>query len=253
MSMADLTRRVIGRSLTGILFLAVLAAIAPSGRAQYQTQQPAAQQQPDQQAPEAGGPSGDSGPIALPKKPDNSDTTPPPAPSQPTFKNPEGAANMSLRVEVPEVTVDVGVIVEKTHEFYPGLKPSNFRVYEDGVEQKVEGFKRTEAPITVLLLCEYAARGISFRIDMLNAAWAFTQQLRPQDYVAMMTFDLNTHIVTDFTQDHRQILEGINELGNEVYMPAAFSETNAFDALAESLDRLSRIEGQKYIIMIASG
>ncbi len=62
-----------------------------------------------------------------------------------------------------------------------------------------------------------------FRVDMLNSAWAFTQQLRPQDYVAMMTFDLNTHIVSDFTQDKKQILEGINELGNEVYMPAAFS------------------------------
>ena len=253
MLMADLTRRVFGRGLAGILFTAILAAaIAPSGRAQYQSQQPAAQQ-PDQQAPEAGGPSGDSGPIALPKKPDNSDTTPPPAPSQPTFKNPEGAPNMSLRVEVPEVTVDVGVLLEKTHQFVPGLKPSNFRVYEDGVEQKVEGFKRTEAPITVLLLCEYAAKGISFRIDMLNAAWAFTQQLRPDDYVAMMTFDLNSHIVSDFTQDKKQIQEGINELANGVYMPAAFRETAIFDALNQGLDRLSRIEGQKYIVLIASG
>jgi hypothetical protein len=251
MLMADLTRRVFGRGLTGILFLAFVMAIAPLGRAQYQSQQPAAQQ-PDQQAPEAGGPSGDSGPIALPKKPDNSDTTPPPAPSQPTFKNPEGAPNMSLRVEVPEVTVDVGVILEKTHTFVPGLKPSNFRVYEDGVEQKVEGFKRTEAPITVLLLCEYAAKGISFRIDMLNAAWAFTQQLRPNDYVAMMTFDLNSHIVSDFTQDKKQIQEGINELANGVYMPAAFRETAIFDALNQGLDRLSRIEGQKYIVLIAS-
>jgi VWFA-related protein len=251
MLMTDLTRRVFGRGLAGILFLTVLAAaIAPVGRAQ--SQQPAAQQ-PDQQAPEAGGPSGDSGPIALPKKPDDSDATPPPAPSKPTFKNPEGAPNMSLRVEVPEVTVDVGVLLEKTHQFVPGLKPSNFRVYEDGVEQKVEGFKRTEAPITVLLLCEYAARGYMFRVDMLNSAWAFTQQLRPQDYVAMMTFDLNSHIVSDFTQDKKQILDGINQLANGVYMPAAFSETDIFDALNEGLDRLSRIEGQKYIVLIASG
>lgn len=249
---SNLMTRIFGRSMAGILFLAALTAatIAPLGRAQ--SQQPAAQQ-PDQQAPEAGGPSGDSGPIALPKKPDNSDTTPPPAPSQPTFKNPEGAGNMSLRVEVPEVTVDVGVLLEKTHQFVPGLKPSNFRVYEDGVQQKVEGFKRTEAPITVLLLCEYAARGISFRIDMLNAAWAFTQQLRPNDYVAMMTFDLNSHIVSDFTQDKKQIQEGINELANGVYMPAAFRETAIFDALNQGLDRLSRIEGQKYIVLIASG
>ena len=33
---------------------------------------------------------------------------------------------MSLRVEVPEVTVDVGVLLEKTHQFVPGLKPINF-------------------------------------------------------------------------------------------------------------------------------
>jgi VWFA-related protein len=243
----------------GLLFLALLTvAVAPEGRGQSQgprpSQQPAAQQPPaDQQAPDAGGPSGDNGPIALPKKPDNPDTTPPPAPARPEFKNPEGVPNMSLRVEVPEVTVDVGVLLEKTHQFVPGLKPSNFRVYEDGVEQKIEGFKRTEAPITVLLLCEYAARGYMFRVDMLNSAWAFTQQLRPQDYVAMMTFDLNTHIVSDFTQDKKQILEGINILGNGVYMPAAFQETDIFDALNESLDRLSRVEGQKYIVLIASG
>jgi VWFA-related protein len=242
----------------GMLLAALMiVSAAPIGGAQSQNQnqgqQPPAQQQPDQSAPAAGGPSGDNGPIALPKKPENTGNNPPPAPAQPKFKNPEGAPNVSLRVEVPEVTVDVGVLLEKTHQFVPGLKPSNFRVLEDGVVQKVEGFRRTEAPITVLILMEYAARGYMFRIDALNSAWAFTQQLRPQDYVAMMTFDLNTHIVSDFTQNKQQILEGINQLANEVWMPAAFSETSIFDALNESLDRLSRLEGQKYIVLIASG
>jgi VWFA-related protein len=220
---------------------------------QNQSQAPAAQQQPDQSAPAAGGPAGDNGPIALPRKPENPDNNPPPAPAEPKFKNPEGTPNMSLRVEVPEVTVDVGVLLEKTHQFVPGLKPANFRVYEDGVAQKVEGFRRTEAPITALILMEYSARGFMFRIDALNSAWAFTQQLRPQDYVAMMTFDLNTHIVSDFTQDKQQIQSGINQLANEVWMPAAFHETSIFDALNESLDRMSRIQGQKYIVLIASG
>ncbi|MGB7267749.1 MAG: VWA domain-containing protein [Terracidiphilus sp.] len=245
-----------------LLFLGILMlAAAPLGRAGAQTatqqsQQPAAQQQQtDQAPPEAGGPSGDNGVIALPKKKESTDNAPPapPAPAEPKFKNPDNFPATSLRVEVPEVTVDVGVLLEKTHQFVPGLKPQNFRIYEDGVQQKVEGFKRTEAPITVLVLCEYAARGFWFRVNMLNAAWAFTQQLRPQDYVAMMTFDLNTHIVSDFTQDKQQILQGMNELANEVWMPAAFSETDVFDALNESLDRLSRIQGEKYILLIATG
>jgi VWFA-related protein len=77
---------------------------------------------------------------------------------------------------------------------------------------------------------------------------AFTQQLRPQDYVALMTFDMRTQIVSDFTQDKRQFQEAIMSLR----IPG-FSETNVFDALYEGIDRLERIEGRKYIILIASG
>ena len=238
------------------LLLAAAVFSAPVYCAQDQTKQAGQQpKQTDQTLPEAGGPSGDNGVIALPKKKDNPDEEPPApaAPPEPKIKNPEGMGNVSLRVDVPEVTVDVGVLLEKTGGFVPGLKPENFRVYEDGVEQKIEGFKRVEAPITALLLCEYAARGWVFRMDMLNAAWAFTEQLRPQDYVALMTFDMKSHIEVDFTQDKNQIQQAINSLGMSVFMPAAFSETNVFDALYESMDRLDRIEGRKYIILIASG
>ncbi|MGD0891833.1 MAG: VWA domain-containing protein [Terracidiphilus sp.] len=212
-------------------------------------QQPGQPAQPDQTAPDAGGPTGDSGVIALPKKKDATDEPPPPpAPAQPKIKNPEGVNIPTLRIEVPEVDVDVGVLLEKTHQFVPGLKPSNFRVFEDGKEQKVIGFKRVEAPITALLLCEFAANSYTFIYDMRNAAFTFANQLRPQDYVALMTFDLKTQIVTDFTQDKRQLEEAINSLR----IPG-FSDTNLFDALYEGIDRLDRVEGRKYIILIASG
>ncbi len=235
-----------------MLFLAVAAlAINPLIRAQSQPQ-PAPQQpqQPDQTAPDAGGPAGDTGVIAVPKKKEAPEEAPPPAPAAPKIKNPEGLGNVSLRLDVPEVAVDVGVLLEKTHQFVPGLRPENFRVYEDGVEQKVIGFKRVEAPITALMLCEFASNGYWWikGSDMLNAAYAFTRQLRPQDYVALMTFDMHTQIITDFTQDKQQIIQGINMLR----IPG-FSETNVFDALYESLDRLERIDGQKYLILIASG
>jgi VWFA-related protein len=222
----------------------------PAPAQQTQQQQPAQQpqQQQDQTAPDAGGPGADNGSIALPKKKDEPDNTPPPAPAEPKFKNPEGAPNFSLKVEVPEVTVDVGVLLEKTHTFVPGLKPTNFRVFEDGVEQKITGFKRVQAPITALLLCEFASTSYYFIWDMRNAAWAFAQQLRPEDYIALMTFDLHTQVVTDFTQDKNQLLHAIYNM--QIPM---FNERNLFDALYEGLDRLDRIDGQKYIILIASG
>ena len=230
-------------ALSFLVFMALGA--APLSGAQSQPQQP---QQPDQATPDSGGPGADSGVIALPKKKDTTEDVPPSAPAEPKVKNPEGMSNYSLRIEVPEVTVDVGVLLEKTGQFVPGLKPANFRVYEDGVPQKVSGFKRVEAPITALLVCEFAATNYRFIIDMRNAAYVFTQQLRPQDYVAMMTFDLRTQIVSDFTQDKQQLVQAINSLR----IPD-FNERNLFDAVYESEDRLSRIEGRKYIVLIASG
>ena len=231
------------------LFLGLGTATLALSQAPAPEQKPQQPAPPDQTAPD-GGPSGDNGSIALPKKKDKPEEAPPPAPVAPKVKNPEGAGNYSLRIEVPEVTVDVGVILEKTHQFVPNLKPNNFKVYEDGVEQKVAGFKRVEAPITALLLCEFAGSNYTyaFNYDMLNAAWSFAEQLRPQDYVALMTFDMRTQIVTDFTQDKRQVQDAIRML-----RVPGFNERNLFDAIYEAEDRLSRIEGRKYIILVASG
>ena len=236
------------RNSSLVLLLLLSIASAPLGQAQNQAPtQPPAQQPSDQNAPEAGGPTGDTGVIAVPKKSKPAET-PPPAPVAPKVVNPPELNNYSLRVDVPEVTVDVGVLLEKTGQFVPGLKPTNFRVYENGVEQKVIGFKRVEAPITALMLVEFASTNYWFVYDMQNAAWSFAQSLRPQDYVALMTFDLHTQVVTDFTQDKRQIFNAINTL-----IIPGFDERNLFDALSEAEDRLSRIDGHKYIVLIASG
>ena len=240
-----------------IFALAIVLAGAPRSWSQSAPPAPApAPAQPaDQATPDDGGPTGDNGAIALPKKKDVPADTPPPAPSAPKIKNPEGMPNFSLKIDVPEVTVDVGVLLEKTHQFVPGLKPMNFRVYEDGVAQKVTGFKRVEAPITALMICEFASprsinsySGYMLIRDMRNAAFSFAQQLRPQDYVALMTFDMRTQIQLDFTQDKQLLEQAIDSL-----RVPGFSETNVFDALYEGLDRLERIQGRKYIILIASG
>ena len=212
--------------------------------AQTQQQNPAPNQ--DQSAPESGGPGGDSGAIALPKKSPADNVPPPPPP--PVVKNPKGLENYSLRVNVPVVTVDVGVLLEKTHQFVPNLSKENFRIFEDGKPQEIVSFGRIQAPITAVLLCEFAANNYWFIYDMRNTAYAFAQQLHPDDYIAVATFDMHTHILTDFTQDKRLVYESLNSL-----MIPGFSETNTFDALYETLDRLSRVEGRKYIIFVGSG
>lgn len=213
---------------------------------QQQQSQQNQQQQQDQATPDAGGPTGDNGAIAIPKKKEKEEAPPPPP--EPKVKNPQGLQNFSLRVDVPVVNVDVGVILEKTHQFVPNLQKDNFRVYEDGVAQDITNFQRIEAPITAVLLVEFAANSYAFIYDMRNAAYTFAQQLRPEDYIAVVTYDMHTQILTDFTQDKRLIYESLNSLTIPTW-----HETNLFDAVYSTLDRLSRVEGRKYVILISSG
>lgn len=251
MGMRTMQRNIRG-ALRGILTAAWIAAAFAGACVARGQQSPSTPAPQDQSAPDAGGPAGDSGVIALPKKKEAPADAVPAAPAEPKVKNPEGMANVSLHVDVSEVTVDVGVLLERNHQFVPGLKPNNFRIYEDGVEQKVTGFRRTEAPITALMICEFAGTnsygGYALINDMRNAAFSFAQQLRPQDYVALMTYDMRPEIRLDFTQDKRELIEAINSL-----RIGGFSETNLFDALYEGIDRLERIEGRKYIILVSSG
>ena len=210
-------------------------------------QTPAPAQQPDT-APDQTGPASDSGPIILKKKDPN--TTPeaaPAAPETPRTKNPNGET-YSLRVDVPIVNLDVNVILDKTHQFVPGLKPANFSVIEDGVPQKINSLRMAQTPITAVMLLEFAANSYYYIYDMRNASASFFRTLRPDDYVAVITYDLRTRILTDFTNNKEVIGQALQSLT----IPG-FSDTNCFDALYETLDRVSRIEGRKYIILIGTG
>ncbi len=196
--------------------------------------------------PDDGGPVNDSNGIVLPKKKDEP-PPPPPAPAEERPKNPNGAI-FSLRVDVPIVNLDVGVLLDKTHQFVPGLKADNFLVVEDGVEQRVQDVRLTKAPITAVMLLEFAANSYYLINDMQNASVAFFRTLQPQDYVAVETYDIRTHILCDFTNNRDTVAQALQSL----VLPT-WRETNEFDALYETLDRLSRVEGQKYIVLIASG
>ena len=228
-----------------VLFLALLclaAMTAQSLPALAQDQTTTAN--PNQQAPppEAGGPTSDVGPYAIPKK---KEEPPPPPPEKP--KKIEGMPDYSIQVNVPLVQVPV-MVTTKDGQFISSLKKDNFRVFEDGVQQSISNFNVAEAPITAVLLVEYAATNYSFMIEALQASYTFVQTLKKEDWVAVEYYDMKPQILVDFTQDKGALLGALNQLR----IPG-FSETNLFDALYDTLDRLDRIEGHKYIILVSTG
>ncbi len=225
-------------SVVALISLAALPALAQTSGTSP------APRKPTQEAPaEAGGPQGDIGPMAIPKK---KETPPEPPPKPP--KNPEGMGDFSITKNVNLVTLEATVLT-KNGQFVPGLKKENFRVLEDGKPQTITNFQQTsEAPITAVLLVEFARTNYYFVYDAMNAAYTFANSLKPQDWIATVSFDLKPRMLTDFTQDKRTVFESLRQL----QIPG-FSETCVFDALYDTLDRLEGVSGRKYVILIGSG
>lgn len=247
-SLGLLRRYVVAMSLlTFVLGVAAMgvAAVGASGLAAQDQSAPApgAGRQQQEPPPAAGGPQSDVGPYTIPKKKD--EPPPPPPPEKP--KKIEGMPDYSLHVDVPLVNVDV-LVMTKEGQFVPGLKKENFRVYEDGVPQAISNFNQSEAPLTAVLVVEFAATNYYLISDTMNAAYTFANGLKKDDWVAVVSYDMRPHIMVDFTQDKRAVYGALNQLR----IPT-FSETNLFDTLYDTLDRIDRIEGHKYVILVSTG
>jgi VWFA-related protein len=248
----NFTRWALAVSISLILLLAVTPASAQD-QSQASPQNTPSQDndkdkdngKPKQDAPaEAGGPGGDVGPYAIPKK-TNEEAPPPPPPPLP--KKVEGMPDYSIKVNVPLVNVDV-LVTTKAGQFVPGLKKENFRLFEDGTAQEITNFNVSKAPITAVLLVEFAATNYTFMVQALQASYAFANTLSKDDWVAVTYYDMQPHILVDFTQDKRAVYGALNQLR----IPG-FAETNMFDALYDTLDRLDRVEGKKYVILVTTG
>src|ERR1035437_7015597 len=236
-------------SITLVILLALLCGSLPVTAQDQQSQTPASQTpdngKPKQDVPaEAGGPTDNVGPYAIPKK-KAEDAPPPPPPVTP--KKVEDIPDYSLKVNVPLVNVDV-LVTTKDGQFIPGLKQGNFRILEDGVPQQVTHFNVSQAPITAVLLVEFASTNYFFMIDALRASYAFANSLKKDDWIAVAYYDMQPHILVDFTQDKKAVYGALNQLR----IPG-FMETNLFDALYDTLDRLDRVEGKKYVILVTTG
>jgi VWFA-related protein len=201
---------------------------------------------PKQDVPaEAGGPTDNVGPYAIPKK-SPEEAPPPPPPAAPAKV--EGMPDYSIKVNVPLVNVDVMVTLKNNGQFVSGLTKENFRLFEDGSPQQISNFNVTKAPITAVLLVEFGATRYSFMLDALRASYAFAHTLTKDDWIAVTYYDMNPHILVDFTQDKQAVYGALNQL-----RVPGFSETDLFDTLYDTLDRLDRVEGKKYIILITTG
>jgi len=202
-------------------------------------------QEPQQPAPSQNGPASQpSETVLLPKK---SQPAPAAAPEEkkPEKINPKEIYTVSTTTNLVDVDV---LVTDKDGDPISTLSRTNFRVYDDGVEQSLSNFATAEAPLTTCLLVEFASRYWQFLYLALEDAYQFLGFMKPQDWVAVVEFDFKTHILTDFTHDRGTVNAALNELR----IPG-FAESNLYDALAFTIDRMKDVQGRKAIVVVCTG
>lgn len=153
--------------------------------------------------------------------------------------------------DVVTVSVDVAVLDNKGH-FIPKIPRGNFRIQEDNVPQQVSDYNVGEAPMTVCMVIEFSNLYQQYWsytwYQTLQASYGFLETLKPDDFVAVVAYDLRSEILSDFSADKRAAYEAMQRLR----IPA-FSESNLYDALVDTAERMQDIEGRKAIILLSSG
>lgn len=151
-----------------------------------------------------------------------------------------------IRVETNLVTIPVSVL-DRNGRFISGLRQSDFQIFEDGVQQKIEYFAPVEQPFTVILLLDVSP-STSFRIEEIqNAAITFVNQLRQDDRVIVMAFNERVHVLSPPTNNRALLTNAIRQ--------TSFGDgTSLYDAVDVAISQqLRQIQGRKAVVLFTDG
>ena len=113
-----------------------------------------------------------------------------------------------IKVETTLVTLPVSVM-DRDGRYVPNLRKEDFRLWEDGTEQQVAFFSSVDKPFSVVLMIDTSG-STRFRLEAIqDAAIAFTNQLRSDDRVMIVSFDDQIRVLSAFTSDRGRLRDAI--------------------------------------------
>jgi Ca-activated chloride channel family protein len=177
------------------------------------------------------------------KSADNSDTGVSESKISPNGETVEGDV---IRFDTSLVTVPV-TVVDRYGGYVPLLHREDFKIFEDGIEQKIAYFATTDQLITVVLLIDTSG-STQFRLeDIQDAAIAFVGKLKTEDSVMVMSFDDRINVLTRPTSDREVITKAIRRTRTG-------GGTRLYDAVDSIFtQQLRTITGGKAVVLFTDG
>jgi Ca-activated chloride channel family protein len=152
----------------------------------------------------------------------------------------------AIKVDVALVTVPVKVM-DRDGKYVSDLKYSDFHVFEDDQEQKIDRIVPETEPFDVALMIDSSPSMRSRSDEIQTAARAFVDAIRPGDRVAAVSFDDRILVHSDFSADRFQLRSAIS-------MVRTGEATRLYDALDLVVsDRMRQAAERKAIVLFTDG
>ena len=128
-----------------------------------------------------------------------------------------------------------------------GLRASDFGVFEDEAEQKIESLAPDHEPMNVALLLDSSASMRQAFGGVKAAASALFDTLPSADRVMSLSFDSKVRIFGDWTMDREAVRSLLPP------MTVGGDSTRLYDAIAAALDRVDSTAGLKSMLLLTDG
>ena len=151
-----------------------------------------------------------------------------------------------IRFDTALVMVPVSVL-DRNGRYVPLLRKDQFRLAENGVNQKIAYFATTDSPFSVVLLIDTSGSTQMRLEDIQDAAIKFVDKLKPTDSVMVMSFDDRIQVQCKATTD-RDVIE------RAIRRTRTGGGTRLYDAVDDILRKqLQTITGRKAVVLFTDG
>jgi Ca-activated chloride channel family protein len=144
-----------------------------------------------------------------------------------------GQRGQRFRAGVEVVSLNVTVL-DGASRLIRDLEQPDFEVFEDGSNQEISFFSKTQSPIALALLIDSSASMEDRLQTAQDAAVGFVQRLRPEDVAEIVDFDSRVDIRQTFTNEKAALEKAIRDT-------AAGGSTALHHAIYISLKELRKI------------
>jgi VWFA-related protein len=155
----------------------------------------------------------------------------------------------TLKVDVPFVSVDVAA-VNADGKAINNLSEDAFTVYENGIRQEIVHFLPVSTPYNVLLLFDRSGSTQDKWLLMQRAVAGFVASLRPQDQIAIATFDYAVDLQLPWTGDRKKALLVLPQLirGNRI------GGTDFYRSVEQTLrGEFKKTSGRRALVVLTDG